>query len=73
MINDYASNLSVAVYNAHDSRVVISETSLRVTLYDGLLRLALIFDLGIDKVGNTFAVFVGDTRLEDMVVRIGRN
>lgn len=73
MINDYVSNFLVVVYNVYDLRVVISEISFRVILYDGFLRFVLIFDLGIDKVGNIFVVFVGDIRLEDMVVRIGRN
>lgn len=36
------------------------------------MRLALISDLGIDKAGSKFATFVGDTRLEDTVVRIGK-
>lgn len=36
------------------------------------MRLALIPDLGIDKAGSKFATFIGDTRLEDMVVRIGK-
>lgn len=40
-------------------------------LYDGLVSLALIIDLGMDKVESTFAIFVGNIRLEEMMVRIG--